>query len=63
MPAYLSPRRLPPARVAERRGLVFVALTDDVPPLDSVVDGVEARLGLEHRLTQVRHHAHVACEI
>jgi choline monooxygenase len=54
---------LPQAQVAEWQGLVFVALTDDVPPLESVVDGIETRLGFAHRLTQYRHHAHVAYEM
>jgi choline monooxygenase len=54
---------LPQARVDEWQGLVFVALTDDVPPLASVVDGIEERLGLAHRLSQYRHHAHLAYEI
>jgi choline monooxygenase len=50
--------RLPQVQVAEWQGLVFVALSDDVPPLESVVDGIEQRLGPAHRLAQYRHQAH-----
>jgi choline monooxygenase len=55
--------RLPQVQVAEWQGLVFVALSDDVPPLESVVDGIEQRLGPAHRLAQYRHQAHADYEI
>ncbi|NCT67357.1 MAG: aromatic ring-hydroxylating dioxygenase subunit alpha [Rhodanobacteraceae bacterium] len=38
--------RLPQARVAEWRGLVFVAL-DAAPPLAEILDGIDARLGTD----------------
>ena len=37
--------RLPAARSAVWRGLVFAALDDGAPPFEAVLDGVEARLG------------------
>lgn len=37
--------RLPRARVAQWRGLIFASLDDDTPSLDEVLDGIEARLG------------------
>ncbi|MGH8165151.1 MAG: aromatic ring-hydroxylating oxygenase subunit alpha, partial [Rhodanobacteraceae bacterium] len=37
--------RLPQARVAEWRGLVFAALDGDVPPLTELLDGIDARIG------------------
>ncbi len=36
--------RLPPLRVHEWQGLVFVALHDDVPPLDDVYAGIAERI-------------------
>lgn len=40
----VSSIRLPPLRVAEWQGLVFVALSDDVPPFEAVYGDIAARI-------------------
>jgi choline monooxygenase len=54
--------RLPEARVAEWRGLVFAALGDDAPPLDDLLDGVDARIG-DRRIEDYAFHSRTSYDI
>jgi len=56
--------RLPPLRVHEWQGLVFVALRDDVPPFDEVYAGIAERIApidLSTMRFERRDHWDVAC--
>ena len=61
----VSSIHLPEARVQLWQGLVFVAL-GEAPPFDQLVDGIDARLGVNHDLAslQFHHRTHydVACD-
>jgi len=54
--------RLPQARVASWRGLVFVSLDEHAPPLDELLDGMDARLG-DHAIENHAFHARESYDI
>ncbi len=54
--------RLPQARVASWRGLVFVSLDQHAPPLDELLDGMDARLG-DHAIENHAFHARESYDI
>lgn len=54
--------RLPQARTAEWRGLVFAALDERAPPLDQLLDGVDARIG-ERRIEGYAFHSRTSYDI
>ncbi len=54
--------RLPGARVAVWRNLVFAALSDDVPPLHELLHGIDARLGA-HAIENYVFHARESYDI
>ena len=56
--------RLPQARVASWRGLVFASLDERSPPLDDLLDGMDARLGyhaIENYASHARESYDIAC--
>lgn len=56
--------RLPQARVAAWRGLVFASLDERAPPLDELLDGMDARLAdhaIEHYCFHARESYDIAC--
>lgn len=54
--------RLPRARVASWRGLVFGSLDEHAPPLDELLEGMDARLG-EHAIEKHAFHARESYDI
>ena len=55
---------LPRARIAVWRNLVFAALDDNAPPLDELLDGMDARLGssaIENYVFHARESYDIAC--